>query len=684
MTDCSVAAASTSLLAAAFHCWRSEALASQVFLLHERLADLQAECERLHHSKQLQKEALTSYFDRRPSSRRVVESNQRLALLTWQRRTQRQVAVQSKWRDLADAALALDAESDEGGMIQGASVAQRLWCRRRQRSQPASGGLALALAERMQTAACVGVWREVVRIGAAWRRVRQREEQLECLSAGLPAWVGQVGDRRRLERAWLALRLTACHGGPAKRRPRQQPPIQQQPWVSDLDLPEEQTGAFPPTTKSQAAELHSLRPAPVPCSRQAAVNTSKHPKQPPPPPTAAAARRHTAEPDSSSGGGALGSRRATADRSKPTANLTKRRASAFGHTIAADEWQPLAAASKVPVSTPLILGQAPGRQQQEGMPTSAPGGAAASGDRQHRAAGAASVVCSSFIDIRGSLKTVRDEVTSQTQALFSGGGNAVLQPLVERAAAVDYVGAFESLSSAAAATGVTYPADAAAIDYSSSTPVTQQLPQMAALPGAVTVDYMGAVTDGLHAAARPWLRRTAAEAAADAGATQAVGAIPDWPPAVGGLSSTTEDHQRSQLQGDWGQPKALSVAAVDTRPPTAPPQQSSPGFRPLQHSEQTSPLLASLPFAAAAGSPVASVLAAGSAAEQWRVVGQPRSTTVVSPPQRRSAGSQRPDHQTERLQASGAASAPAAVIKGCGVVRFGLLRRSKPAGGLGR
>ncbi|GBF99255.1 hypothetical protein Rsub_11780 [Raphidocelis subcapitata] len=222
----------SSAAAQALQRWRANALAARVFALHERLAAAQAEAEALLCARQLRAEAVAAYLERQPCGR-LRAWTLRAALLAWQRHARRQLGAGQAWRVLAEAA----AEAAGGGEPAEPTLAARLLQRRRQAwgAGPATaaargGGLVWELSAARLLAASFDAWRCAARQAAAWRRLRAAEARLEGLSCGLPAWVRHLGDRRRIERAWLALRLASCGAAAARlRRQRSRRPTQERP-----------------------------------------------------------------------------------------------------------------------------------------------------------------------------------------------------------------------------------------------------------------------------------------------------------------------------------------------------------------------------------------------------------------------------------------------------------------------
>lgn len=165
------------LLPHAFQRWRAEALSSRIFELHEELACLQAEREQLLCTRQLQREAVGTFFDRQPSRQRRLMT-QRLVLLRWRLRVMSQLAAQDRWRGLAEAALSGSNGSGSGSKTREAGDQQEgpektFACRMRLRRERPQGSCAWALAQRRLMGVCFDGWRAAVREVAAWRAIQQ-------------------------------------------------------------------------------------------------------------------------------------------------------------------------------------------------------------------------------------------------------------------------------------------------------------------------------------------------------------------------------------------------------------------------------------------------------------------------------------------------------------------------------
>jgi len=681
-------ASAAALAAQALQRWRAEALSARTFALHEQLAAAQAECKDWCSSKQLHDEALEHYLERQPNRQQLRTCMQRLILWTWRQRAQQQLAARVQWCELSEMLLSKQA-TEEVQQLATTTIAERL---RLRRTQPVVGTLCWAMTERKLKAACFCSWREAARVEAVRRKLQQREQQLEAISAGLPAWVNCLGNRRRVERAWLAWRLHVCgrggrrssrnapkqqhrtrlaaggtevtpavvvpvnggtsRGGSTSREERQMegvetawveasaPASSSAPTVTETPAEAKAADAFDQQQPAIASTSSLLQPL-----RLADAAAAEPPGIPAPSASDPATYRST----TTTAGGSLSSR-TTATRvvhsssGNASGNASSRSAqnqqqqqqqqpssstaqphhqvAAFGRTLSAGEWQPPPpAASSVAAATLLSSKQHATalhhhqRSTAEGI-TVGTNTSSCNLDQQHQPSSPqrAAIICRRFAGISESLEAVRTDLTTQTRALFSGGQGAA-------GSTVSSAGLMHPVH----ADGNYYTRGTAAVDDGGADGMVQSgpLPLLGAVPAPVTVDRMSAVTEGLHAAANPWLRRTAAEAAADAAATQAVGAVAGY-----NHSALQYSHARSTAAA-----APIPVVVVDARLPTADIPCPSPSTNPLP------------PVAC---SPTAAAVYAGSG-EQWRVLGQPRLSQLAASagsPTRQLAGvqQQRPQH----------------------------------------
>jgi hypothetical protein len=795
---------STNLAAQVLHRWRANALAARVFALHEQLAAAQAEAEALLCSQRLRAEATAAYFERQPGGR-LAAWTLRAALLAWQRQAHRQQVVREAWRALAEAAVS----AAEGGARE-PSLAMRL----RQRRHPAwsgpsaaaacagGGGLAWELSKARLLAASFGAWLCAARQAAAWRRLRAAEARLEGLSVGLPAWVRHLGDRRRLERAWLALRLASCGAAASRlRRLRSRRSTQQRigaPSAGPLQQSAQQTAereqqagpallipAQPSPTVQQRGQpqprgtqaegrgdwqllmgaaaadgevpherppvdlLWAEPPQPQPLLQPAATQTHV---QPPccqderlatgvPPtclddynseargPAASAAapassalecgqpppllkRRATTsllERGAAPSGAAAMPADDEAAAPPPTAAARQRQRRrtaacrahwtkcAFGRTLSSPTLRAAAPQPTRPAGAAhqqqqpsthwqqparrLLPGEARKQAQQAGSYQREPPtlSSRTAPPATEPCASPVQVVCTRFLGLRDSLEAAAGELVTQTRALFSAGSDAAspgaLPPSLPAACWGERCPA------------ATRDAGGGASDGGAWRGAAGPLPLLGSVPGDLTAAHMAEWTDGLHAAARPWLRRSGAEAAAGEGAARVLGTLPrplaealpaactggarpigpvemtagalQW--ATGALPATTRDGTLSPAgslsAAGEGRPSQQTWApvAVDARPPSVSLPHRSAG---------------AAPWAAADGAAAAASLSLRAGrGEQWRVLGQPRQTLVVSPEHRPAHGG---DAAAQAARSSGTSAGDgAATVQRGGTRRLG-------------
>jgi hypothetical protein len=217
--------------------------------------------------------------------------------------------------------------------------------------------------------------------------------------------------------------------------------------------------------------------------------------------------------------------------------------------------------------------------------------------------------CAAFLGARASLEAARCELTTQTRALFGGGG-AAGPPSLASPGVGDSGGGAWGLSGGGA------PAPWSSPQAATGGP----LPLLGTVPGGEAAEAMAQITAGLRAAARPWLRREAGEAAAALTATRAVGAVGTaWAPELPG--GEVEEGREEEAAASAPVPDAWPpVVVVDARPPSVLPAFEAPSAAGAH------------PWPPAPSPAGAALAAAGAAAHSWRVVGQPRQLLVVSPP----------------------------------------------------
>ncbi|KAF8065864.1 hypothetical protein HT031_002924 [Scenedesmus sp. PABB004] len=193
------------LLTQAWLRWRAASAAGRAAALSQQLQGAQAALQR--HA-----ELLGAAVDRGEAEARQLCAA--AALTAWQRQAARQASATWAWRGLSEAALARAGAGSAGERVRGLLL--RALHRRRCGDSGGGSACAAALAARRSLAVATGAWRAWARVEARRRQVEQAERQLEGLSSSLPVWVAQLGDRRRVERAWLGWRLAAVR---ARRAP---------------------------------------------------------------------------------------------------------------------------------------------------------------------------------------------------------------------------------------------------------------------------------------------------------------------------------------------------------------------------------------------------------------------------------------------------------------------------------
>ena len=592
------------------------------------------------------------------------------------------------------------------------TVARRLRLRREAASRPLGGG--------DSRRACFVCWRAAARQAAAARGLQRREQQLEALSAGLPAWVRHLGDRRRLERAWLSWRLALVAGGAARAvrrlQSRRSTAASATPRRSDEDRQFEQRGqqrqplpppkqqqrepepipapaapAAPPAGQLEHAEPMAQVDQPIPppppplqqpaqqlqpaqqqracgpeLGQQLPQELELEPTAPSMPPAAAAPPAASAEPSAASdpfrlrplrrstrpaavapapapapmlATAARAVRRATSPAvlsgavAAKTPGSSRRQSRTAPPALAAA--RPLNAALRqhAPAAAQIVpAGGGGGGAVPVAQPAAGPGPGLAQQQQ-----GAVDVVCARYVDARGRLEGARAELVQQTRALFVRGADAASPT---QAAAMAVATEEEQEEEEMAQASGAPPA----------VPMIRLLPPplLSQLPGQVVAGFMAAARDGLAASARPWLRRSPAEAAADAGAARVIDALGvPWPggaPAAPMPPAPASPLPQGEMADAAGSNAEVAASPVLSRPPTAvvdarpvsaaPPPSRSLAVSPEPWASGSAAWPLSPPSAAAAARQqlnASEALLASSADDVWRVLGQPRRTLVASP-----------------------------------------------------
>ncbi|KAG2493978.1 hypothetical protein HYH03_007905 [Edaphochlamys debaryana] len=151
---------------------------------------------------------------RRMMKERTARWRELLAYATlyyWRFRCKRQAEARARWRKWADRLRALD--EPDNPTYRELLFGPRMTLARRLRLRRLLADPDLLLPKAMTGA---DIARMILRAWRGWAYIKRQAHKLDALTAAVPAFIDNIGDRRRLERAWLALRLWTAGSATAR------------------------------------------------------------------------------------------------------------------------------------------------------------------------------------------------------------------------------------------------------------------------------------------------------------------------------------------------------------------------------------------------------------------------------------------------------------------------------------